>query len=165
MANLNYKIVGNLSHVRTKDGMQLSVAYLLIDQHPEEHRSGDFGHVRQLRGYNWGGMHVFTVWIKHEDELEITGAESNTKLISHDGTMKDIGPTGVLTIGEFKCSLVKSDMDQPFVLEDCPCEINDPEQFLGKVEAFYKAPYIPVTVHVPVKRRRQIALDLRSALA
>jgi hypothetical protein len=160
MADLNYKIVGNLSHVRMPGGMQLSVAYLLIDQHPEVNRAEVFGDIRQVRGYNWAGNHVFTVWIKHGDELEWEPCESNMRMLSHDGTMKDIGPTGLLKIGEFRCALVKSDGGKPFFVEDYACQTNAPEPILDKLVRFYLAPAIPITVHVRKEERGSVLREM-----
>lgn len=76
---LKYTQVSGFGHVDGPNGVRHWAQFMLID------READTG-VRQIRGFTYGGIGVFTYWIKQDSTIEVQShAGGRVVMIGHDG--------------------------------------------------------------------------------
>lgn len=83
-----WRLVTNVSYLDYQEA-RIWCHALLIDLYA---RPG-FGsnEIRQIRALTYGGLPVCTFWIQPDSEVNLTDAEGNTILMSHDGKQYNLG--------------------------------------------------------------------------
>ena len=152
MSRFKFILLGNLAYAdfpTTPEicSPRLWAAYLLIDSSEEEYSVGP----RQVRGFSWTGSLVFTAWIQPDDTIKLgEGLTSSVKMMMHDGALRDLGPTTLVTIGKFQVCVAKAKHDEDFVLAEMTVPVCQHMLFLSKIIHCYVPPFIGITQHVPV---------------
>ena len=131
-----YIQITNVSHVTGSgpDRVAHWAQFLLIDRD-----RGDCPGTKQIRGFTYGGLPVFTYWIGNEP-VEV----------KQDGTLK---------IGKLELMFYKQDQNKPFSIKEisvdaCPWGASVDEEILK----FYKAPnYCLATAYVPKEQALELS--------